>query len=82
VFRSCTLGDTSVQLRIPEQTPSLKRPLISKIIEYSPSTLAKHSKNIEEKFRELLNEVLLSSNSDLQNRVRERESEIFSITDQ
>jgi hypothetical protein len=64
---SSSPGD--VQLRIPELTPSLKRPRISKIIEYSPSTLAKHSKNIEKKFRELLKEELPSSNSDLQNQV-------------
>ena len=42
---------------------------ISKIVEYSPSTLAKHSKNVEKKFRELLKEELPSSNSDLHNQV-------------
>ena len=51
------------------QTPSLKRPRISKIESYSPATLAKYSKLIETKLMTLLNEEILSANVHLQHQV-------------
>ena len=53
----------------PISTPSFKRPRVSKILAYSPATLAKYSKNIESKFLNLLNEEIPSANEELRNQV-------------
>ena len=51
------------------QTPSLKRPRISKIESYSPPTLAKYSKLMETKLMTLLNEEIPSANEHLRHEV-------------
>jgi hypothetical protein len=51
------------------QSPSLKRPRISKIESYSPATLARYSKLIEKKLMALLSEEIPSANVHLQHQV-------------
>ena len=51
------------------QSPSLKRPRISKIESYSPATLARYSKLIEKKLMVLLSEEIPSANVHLQHQV-------------
>lgn len=49
----------------PFATPPLKRLRKSKLLEYSPATLAKYSKEVESKFLEVVQGTLESANDDL-----------------
>ena len=66
---SISLLTTSCATIDEVQTPSLKRPRITKIESYSPPTLAKYSKLIETKLITLLNEEIPSANEHLRHQV-------------